>query len=181
MSTIEKFSPITPAEYLSGELLSEVRHEYVAGQVFAMVGATRAHNVIALNIATFLHGGLRGKPCQAFIADMKVRSDAVDAYYYPDVAVSCETARAQSTFLREPLLIVEVLSASTETIDRREKRLAYQAIPSLQEYLLVAQEAPRVEVFRREQEGGWLLETYGAGETVQFRSIELELPMELIY
>jgi Uma2 family endonuclease len=73
------------------------------------------------------------------------------------------------------------LSAGTETIDRREKRLAYQVLPSLQEYLLVAQERPQGEVFRRETEGGWLLETYGAGESVLFRSIELELPMGLIY
>jgi Uma2 family endonuclease len=181
VSIVEKFSSITPAEYLSGELLSEIRHEYVAGQVFAMVGATRAHNVIAGNIFSVLHGRLRGKPCQVFMSDMKVRSDPADAYYYPDVVVSCEQSPAQSTFLREPLLIVEVLSAGTETIDRREKRLAYQALPSLQEYLLVAQERPQVEVFRRETEGVWLLETYGADESVLFRSIELELQMGLIY
>ncbi len=97
------------------------------------------------------------------------------------MVVSCEQSPAKSTFLREPVLIVEVLSAGTETIDRREKRLAYQVLPSLQEYLLVAQERPQVEVFRRETEGVWLLETYGADETVLFRSLELELPMGLIY
>ena len=181
MSTVEKLSIISQDDYLAGELCSEVRHEYVAGQIFAMVGGAWAHNVITGNVFTALHNHLRGKPCRVFMSDMKVKSEKANAYYYPDVVVSCETPSKHATFLEEPVLIIEVLSASTESIDRREKRFAYQAIRSLQEYVLIHQNKRKVEIYRSETESSWQLETYEYDEKVFFKVADLDVPMELIY
>ncbi|BCX80450.1 hypothetical protein MIT9_P0023 [Methylomarinovum caldicuralii] len=173
---------VSVADYLSGEQASAIRHEYVAGQVFAMVGATRAHNVVTLNIAAFLRHHLRGTPCTAYMSDMKVCVEAADAFYYPDVAVSCEPLPPQGMFLSEPVLIVEVLSPSTANIDRREKRLNYQKLSSLREYVLVSPEEIRVEVYRRGGEGWAELDVYEAGdETVALNSVAAKVPLAEIY
>jgi len=182
MARHARIEAVSVEDYLAGEQIAEIRHEYVAGQVFAMVGATRAHNVVALNIAAFLRRHLRGTPCTAYISDMKVRVEAADAFYYPDVVVSCEPLVPTATFLREPLLIVEVLSPSTETIDRREKRLNYQKLASLREYVLVAPDVVRVEVFRRRGEGFGELDVYEAGdEAVVLESVDVRLPLAEVY
>ena len=110
-----------------------------------MVGSTRAHNLIAGNLFAFLHQHLRGKPCNAFISDMNARVETVDAYYHPDVMVSCESAELKALSIQEPRLIIEVLSPSTESVDRREKRFAYQSLASFQEYIFVAQDESQVE------------------------------------
>ncbi len=174
-------SAIGVETYLADEEAGKVRHEYVSGQLFAMVGASRAHNVIALNIASRLHSHLRGTSCRVFMADMKVRIKSPDTFYYPDVTVSCEPRNDKALYLEAPKLIVEVLSPATENIDRREKRLAYQRLASLEEYMMAAQDTRRVEVYRPSPAGLWEVDTYEGTETAMLRSLNLPLPLDLIY
>ena len=144
-------------EYLEGEQRSVIRHEYLAGQVFAMAGAGENHHRISLNIAFHLRTATRGKLCGVFISDMKLRVEQNDAYYYPDVMLTCDPADSESLYKRSPCLVVEVLSPSTEAIDRREKLIAYRNLPSLRYYLLVAQEKRQVECYMRDAENRWRL------------------------
>jgi len=171
---------ISVDDYLAGELQSEVRHEYVAGQVYAMVGASDRHGLIAGNLFAALRPAARRNSCQLFISDMKVRLEIgkQDVFYYPDLLVSCDPGDRATYYRERPCLIVEVLSESTERLDRREKMLAYPAIPSLQEYVLVAQDVRRVEVYRREND--WAPEVYTEGE-VPLRCLEVEVPVESVY
>ncbi|QBQ56432.1 Uma2 family endonuclease [Nitrosococcus wardiae] len=172
---------LSPEEYLASELGSHVRHEYIAGRVFAMVGASQRHNLIAGNIHFALRSHLRGGPCRAFISEMKVRIGSADSFYYPDVVVSCAPDDKEPYYLTQPCLIAEVLSPATEAIDRREKPLAYQQLPSLKEYLLVSQEQPKVELYRRRDEDEWWLEAYEAGETILLESLNRALPLAVVY
>lgn len=182
MSTPKAQHFISPEDYLDGEQRSEIRHEYVAGGIYAMVGSSAAHNRIALNLATALNLHLRGGPCRVYMSDLKVRIGAAEAFYYPDVVVSCspEDRQASAYYLSHPTLIVEVLSPSTERIDREEKRERYQRIESLEEYVLVAQEPPRVEVYRRGA-GVWEVEVYGADDRFTLRAVGLELAVMEIF
>lgn len=145
-------------EYLEGEQHSDIRHEYLAGRVYAMAGAGEKHNLIAGNLFFHLRAAVRGKECRAFISDMKVRVEQNDAYYYPDVMVTCDPQDTESLSKQLPCLIVEVLSPSTEAIDRREKLVAYRTLPSLRYYLLVSQDQRRVEVYQRGDDGKWHFE-----------------------
>lgn len=165
MSLVVQERPAIPIqEYLDGEQRSDVRHEYLAGQVFAMAGAGRTHNLIAGNAFAQLRAAIRGTTCQAFMADMKVRVDANDAFYYPDVAVTCQASDSDEYFLNAPCLVVEVLSPATEAIDRREKLMAYRTLPSLRYYLLVSQEKRQVECHTREADDRWhIFVTEGTG------------------
>ena len=147
--------PLDVDEYLRGEQDSPIRHEYVAGHTHAMAGADEAHNRISLNMAFHLRAATRGTPCAVFISDMKVRVTACDAFYYPDVLLSCEPGDLKALYQTAPCLIAEVLSPSTEAIDRREKLIAYRTLPSLRYYLLVAQDRRWVEVYTREADGDW--------------------------
>ncbi len=144
-------------EYLEGEQGSDIRHEYLAGQVFAMAGAGEKHNRIAGNLFFHLRAAARGKECGVFISDMKVRVEHNDAYYYPDVMVTCDPQDTESLHKRLPCLIVEVLSPATEAIDRREKLIAYRTLPSLRYYLLVSQEKRQVECYTRDMDKRWLI------------------------
>jgi Uma2 family endonuclease len=142
-------------EYIAGELASDVRHEYLAGDVYAMVGASATHNLVSGNIFSALHRHLRAGPCSVFMSDMKVRLRiaAEEYFYYPDILVSCSPDDRATYYRERPSVLIEVLSESTERVDRREKLLAYQHIPSLQEYVLVQQSQREVVVFRRA--AGW--------------------------
>ena len=180
MTQKAKLDWISVEDYLEGR--SPVRHEYIGGRVFATVGGTLAHNRIAVNITSVLHRHLRGTPCAVYMSDVKVRVSAVDAFYYPDVVVSCEPYRPESLYLEEPILIVEVLSPSTEAVDRREKLLNYQKLPLLREYLLVASEEIRIEVYRRGGDRFGEVELYGPEDrAVPLASVELELPLGEVY
>ncbi len=178
MSAIRKLSPLSVADYLTLEETSEIRHELVDGYLVAMVGTTQRHNLIAGNLFGALRLHLRGSPCRVFVSDLKVRVG--DNFYYPDLVVSCQPGELSDRIVSEPVLVVEVLSETTEARDRHEKRIAYQRLISLKEYLLVAQSEPRVEVFRRLSDG-WEVETYGAGEQVRLVSLALELALAEIY
>lgn len=153
-------------DYLQGELGSDIRHEYVAGQVFAMAGAGEVHNRIAGNLFFHLRAATRGTPCGVFISDMKVRVAAHEAFYYPDVLLICDPRDRESLYKTSPCLIAEVLSPSTEIIDRREKLIAYRTLPSLRDYLLVAHDSRRVERFRRTEAGDWRHEIIEEGDLI---------------
>lgn len=170
---------LTEEEYLEMELTSPIKHEYVAGRLFAMTGTSDAHNIIAGNLYMILREHLKGSPCRVFMSDVKVKVDADSAYYYPDLMVSCEKA-PDSHYRAHPVLIVEVLSDSTAKTDTGDKWRAYQKLESLREYALVAQECMDVRVYRRE-ESGWNLSIYTDGAVVPFNSVELEIPIERIY
>jgi Uma2 family endonuclease len=172
-------------EYLKGEEVSEIKHEYVRGQVFAMSGASRAHNLIAGNIYALLRNYLRGSGCRTFISDMKVRLTTArqnsDLFYYPDVVVTCNPEDNKKFFLTSPRLIFEVLSPSTEAIDRREKRLNYQNLDSLQEYILVSQDEQKVEIYRKDSEGNWLMKILDRRDDLELESINLKIAIADIY
>nr|VFK50476.1 MAG: Endonuclease, Uma2 family (restriction endonuclease fold) [Candidatus Kentron sp. TUN]VFK51721.1 MAG: Endonuclease, Uma2 family (restriction endonuclease fold) [Candidatus Kentron sp. TUN] len=156
---------ISPEEYLQGEKLSEIRHEYLDGDVFAMAGTSEQHNRIALNLAFWLRSVARGGPCGVFMSDVKVRIHQGERFYYPDVMLVCDKDDNNAYYKDNPCLIAEVLSESTETIDRREKWLAYRAIPGLRYYLLVDSRRPEITWFRR-TESGWEVGTLESGESL---------------
>ena len=178
MASIRKAETISPQEYLAGEEYSDVRHEYVAGYIYAMTGASEAHNLIAGNLHAALHTHLRGNPCRVFVNDMKVRVS--NDFYYPDLMVCCNPADNAPYYKTHPILLIEVLSPTTERADTLEKRIAYQTLESLYEYALVAQDKLEIRIYRRIDKG-WELETLGAGDTMSFSSIALALPLEQVY
>lgn len=140
-------------DYLEMEKTATVRHEYVAGEVYAMTGASRRHNRISGNIYRRLAGAAAGGPCRAYMETVKLRID--DVFYYPDVMVACEDEPEDPYYEDSPCLVVEVVSPSTESTDRREKLAAYKRIPGLKAYLIVDQERVRVERHFRDEDGVW--------------------------
>src|SRR6266481_2963243 len=182
MVTAEKPGTLTVDEYLSGELQSGVRHEYIGGTVYAMAGASEEHNAIAGNLFAALHAHLRGKPCRVFFVDMKARVliARTDIFYYPDLMVACDPRDTDRYFKRYPKVLIEVLSATTEAIDRREKFLSYRQIETLQEYVLVAQDKMEVTVFRRESQ--WQPEVLlQPDQALRLTSLDFSLPLKLVY
>lgn len=140
-------------DYLEMEKTATVRHEYVAGEVYAMVGVSRRHSRIAGNIFRRLANSTAGGPCRVHQSDMKLQIE--DVFYYPDVMVACEDEPEDPYYEDDPCLVVEVVSPSTESTDRREKLAAYKRLPGLKAYLIVDQERKRVERHFRDQEGAW--------------------------
>ena len=160
MNTPRKPELLTIDAYLAGERLAGTRHEYVEGQVFAMAGGTARHNRICTRTLLALEG--LGSGCDVYVADVLLRADT--AFYYPDLMVICDPGDQDPRIKSAPCLIVEVLSENTERTDRGEKLRAYQRLPSLLNYLLIAQHAPRVELYRRHA-SDWLYESFaGSGE-----------------
>src|SRR6266550_4545501 len=152
---------ISVEDYLEGERLSEIRHEYVGGKVYAMAGASDEHNRIAINIVSELVERLRGKRCEPFGADMKLKMPGSEAFYYPDVLVSCDPSDNAKFFRERPTIVFEVLSPDTERTDQREKRFAYTLIPSLKVYVIVAQDKSELTILRRGKRGKWVGEVLG--------------------
>ncbi len=178
MSILRKNVVTTPEEYLEGENYSEVKHEYVNGHIYAMVGVSRAHGTITGNLHALLHGHLRGTPCRVYASDIKVRKG--DTFYYPDLVVACVETKRHDYYVEEPVLVVEVLSPSTQARDRLDKRLVYQSILTLQEYVLVAQDTIEAQIYRRAGEA-WDLETYGPNEDLHLTAIDFACSMEALY
>ena len=167
---------LTSEEYLQMEEHSPIKHEYIDGQIYAMVGANDAHVTIAGNLFALLRNHIRGTGCRIYISDMKARIESLNRYFYPDILVTCDP-RDQETPLekRFPRLIVEVLSDSTEAFDRGDKFADYQTLESLQEYVLINTKRQRVECFRRNEAGLWVLQSYtDKQETFQLQSIGFE-------
>ena len=176
------FSYVLPEEYLRAEQDSPVKHEYRQGLVYAMAGASNAHVLIAVNWVAMLRNHVRGSGCRVYTADTKVRIETVNAYYYPDVAISCdERDRAFKDFLRYPCLLVEVLSETTEAFDRGDKFEDYRHLESLQEYVLVSQTRKRVECFRRNAEGRWVLYAYGETDEIHLASVDFRCAIAAVY
>lgn len=173
-------SCISVEDYLYGEQDGQVRHEYVDGEVYAMVGASDRHCLIAGNLFTILNTRLP-EHCQAFISDMKVhiRVDEKDIFYYPDISVSCDTKDRETYYRERPCLVIEVLSPSTERLDRFEKRSFYCGLGSLEEYVLVSQDYRLVEIYRRSD--NWEATHYKKGDLVAFQSVGLEVRIDQIY
>jgi len=176
-----KYSRLTEADYLLGEFASEIRHEYVDGEVFAMAGAGEAHNLIAGNIFAKLRGLVRGGPCRVYISDMKLRVKTWKAYYYPDVMVTCNPTDSEANYKERPSLVVEVLSPSTERTDRREKMLAYRTLTDLREYLLVATDKQHVELYRRDAQDEWQLTNLIPADGIHLESLGYDLSLNDIY
>ncbi|MDE2150095.1 MAG: Uma2 family endonuclease [Gammaproteobacteria bacterium] len=172
---------ISVSDYLAGELRSPIKHEYVDGEVYAMVGASRRHNLLVTNLLRLAaNAALKRPPCQVFAADMKVRVEADNAFYYPDVSGSCDPDDREEYFLTRPCFIVEVLSPATAAIDRREKRLAYRTLASLKEYVVVDQDRRRVDVYCA-GDGGWHAETLTQSGTFELSCLGLRLSLDQIY
>lgn len=173
---------MTADDFLAWEETQVEKHEFVAGEVFAMVGARREHVVVSGNIFAGLKQRLRGKPCHAYMADLKLRIEAADAFFYPDVVVSCDQNDNQADqYISHPTLIVEVLSDSTAAYDRGGKFVAYRKLESLKEYLIVDIDARRVECFRRTHNNDWLLHDYVGGVDCELNSLGLRLPLTEIF
>ena len=183
MSVALKWNLVTIEDYLAGELASPIKHEYVGGVVYAMAGARNRHNRIATNTLVTFGVHLRGRPCQPFNSDTKVRIrlPTQTRFYYPDAMVVCRPNAEDESYQDDPAVIVEVLSKRTRRIDEGEKKDAYLTIPSLSVYMLVEQETPLVTVFRR-TEAGFVREVYAGREAViPLAEIDIDLPLAEIY
>ena len=170
--------------YMLWEDTQEDRHEFLAGEVFAMSGGTDAHYTITLNFASALKAALSGSPCRAFITGMKVCVDVADAVFYPDVFVTCDVRdKAPEANLAKfhPAFIAEVLSDSTAAYDRGDKFIAYRSLPSLMEYLLIDPDHQQVELFRKGLDGLWVLHAFAPGDSVQLASVEAAISWERLY
>jgi Uma2 family endonuclease len=174
---------ISPEEYLQMEERSNLKHEYIDGQVYAMAGASDAHVTIAGNLFALLRNHVRKRGCRVYIADMKVRIESLNRYYYPDVMVTCDDRDKETPVYKQfPCLIVEVLSDSTEAFDRGDKFADYQQIESLQEYVLINSKRQRVECFRRGDDGLWILQSYTSlQDSYRLQSIDFEGTMTELY
>ncbi|HEY1052043.1 MAG TPA: Uma2 family endonuclease [Prosthecobacter sp.] len=185
MSAALKLEPRPPKwsvqDYLEAEKNSEVRHEYVGGDLYAMAGASEEHNFISLNIASALRAHLRGKPCKVFIHDMKAHVFAnLTLFYYPDVMVACDPSDDDRYYKTKPRIIVEVVSESSRGTDTREKFITFIQLPSLEEYVLVEQGSMTVTVHRRSNE--WIPDILtGADALLELSSIGFSMPLSLIY
>ena len=167
---------LSEEDYLQAEACREIRHEYVAGAIYAMSDASKDHQRIAGNIYAAMNGFLKQRPCEAFASDVKVK--AGKHFFYPDVMVVCED-NTQDHYVDSPVIIVEVLSKSTRRMDETVKKQAYQNIPSLQEYVLIEQDFVDVEVCRSRV--GWASSHYFLGDTVLFEVIGLSMSVADIY
>ena len=174
----------SPTEYLALERHAEFRNEYLNGEIFAMTGGSRAHNLITVNLAASIGQQLKGRPCESYINDMRVKVDASGLYTYPDLVVVCgdvDIEDEHNDTVLNPTLIIEVLSDSTEAYDRGEKFRHYRSLPSLKEYLLIAQKNIAVELYTRCSDG-WLLQEYNQpDDTVTLGSIDCTLLVSDIY
>lgn len=168
---------ITEQEYLEGELYSDVKHELIDGDVYAMAGCSKNHERIAGNVFVKLHAHLQNSPCEPFSTEVKV--NVGKNFFYPDAMVVCNDQTDNDYYSESPTILVEVLSKSTRRIDETIKRIAYQSIPTLQEYILIEQDFVDIEVCRRS--AGWLPSHYFLGDQFTLDSIGLSLSVEEIY
>ena len=182
---IETQKHFTPEEYLALERQAPYKSEYYAGEIFALAGASRWHNLIVTNVLREVSLQLKGRPCAAYPSDLRVKVDPAGLYTYPDVTVVCGEARfedAQQDTLLNPTLIVEVLSDSTEAYDRGGKFAHYRKLESVQEYVLIAQTTPHIEHYVRQPDHRWLLaEADKLTDTLHLPSIDCHLALSEVY
>ena len=168
-------------EYLQYDLESLVRYEYLAGQVYPLLGDSHNLKIIAENLFARLRTQLYGTDCHVFSSDMKVKIESMNAFYYPEVSVVKDSHDKNLYFKSHPCLIAEVISPITERIDRNEKFFNYRQIPSLQEYILVHQLEAKVEIYRKAYQDKWLLETLTQDSILKLHSVNVEITMAEIY
>jgi Uma2 family endonuclease len=176
---------LTSEEYLAIERTSEFRSEYIDGEIIAMTGASRKHNLIVANIIGELRQQLKNKFCELYTNDMRVKIPAANVYTYPDVVVVCGEPRFEDTFvdtLSNPTLVIEVLSESTESYDRGKKFAYYRTLESVAEYLLVTQDEYRIEQYVKQEDGRWLLsEARSIDAAIELSSIQCVLALKEVY
>lgn len=184
MSAVPK-AKLTEAEYLAKERKAEFKSEFYKGEMFAMSGASREHILIAGNCLREIGNQFKGRCCEVYSNDMRVKVSATGLYTYPDVVIVCgqpEFIDAEVDTLLNPTVLIEVLSPSTESYDRGTKATQYRRIPSLREHVLISQERPHVEVLSRQADGNWLLrEVSDLDQVVTLSSVSVSLPMREIY
>jgi Uma2 family endonuclease len=184
MTALKQPDSVSIAEYLAGEEISGVKHEYLGGAVHAMAGATNQHNTISTSTLLALGSQLRGKSCQPFNSDTKIRIEYPDhtRFYYPDAMVVCQPNSASDHFQDQPVVVIEVLSDSTRRADLVEKRDAYLTIPSLKVLIFVEPDAPSVTLHRAKPGGGFTLERHsGLDAIIPLPEIEAALPLSEVY
>jgi Uma2 family endonuclease len=185
MSAVPQSQRLSEAEFLEFERTSETKHSYFNGEIYAMVGASREHNLIAGSVYATLYNQTVDRDCEIYQSDMRLKVKATGLYTYPDISVICGkpelTTDALDTIVN-PQVIIEVLSPSTERDDRTWKFAHYRQIESMQEYLLISQETPRVEYYRRQEDDTWLLtDIKGLDALVKLVSIDCTLKLADIY
>ena len=173
---------LTHQEYLEWEALQEYKSEYHSGEIFAQAGASSKHTELAGNLFALAHAHLKGNPCRAYISDMKLRVSEVDAYFYPDVMVTCD-ARDRDTdmYKQHPVLIAEVLSESTAEYDRTFKFACYQKISTLRDYLLISQDVYSVEHLHLNDRGEWVRTVYTQNDSFRLGCINLDVAVSDMY
>lgn len=184
MSAVPK-KRLTAEEYLEFERGSEIKHEFYNGRIYAMAGAKRRHNLIALNIGSEIRTHLKGRNCETYPSDMRIYIPRFGLYTYPDVSVVCGKPEFQDAVLDtllNPVLLIEILSDSTESYDRGKKFQHYRSIESLQEYVLVSQNEARIEKYIRQGDGFWVLsEAVGVDSSIMFESIDCPISLAEVY
>jgi Uma2 family endonuclease len=174
----------TARDYLDAERSSPVKHVLWDGEIYAMAGASKEHNLLVAALLGELRNGLRASPCRPYASDQRIRVPAAERYVYPDASVTCPPVGLDpedAHTITNPRLIAEVLSDSTEAFDRGDKWIGYQGIASLSDYLLVSQKTVRIEHYARGSDGSWILRTYGRGETVALASLDIVLAVDAVY
>ncbi len=182
MTALPKQTMVTPDEYLSMERASDVRHEYHDGEVFEMDGASEAHVIICWNISSMLHSMFKGRPCKAYLSDMRLHVTSTGLYTYPDISVVCGKEDTNPDTLINPTVIFEVLSPSTANYDRGDKFEHYREIDSLKEYVLIWQDKKRAARFTRQPDNTWLLADFiGEDAVIDLLSLSCSVSMSDIY
>jgi Uma2 family endonuclease len=178
-------SYVSPEEYLALERKAEYKSEYLHGEIFAMTGASRKHNLIAVNTASSLNQQLRGRPCEVYVSDMRVKVAASGLYTYPDVVVVCGQPQFEDDYLDtllNPTVLFEILSKSTERYDRIAKSDYYRTLESLTEHLLIAQDEVHVEHYVKQADGQWSLsELHSIDAAIELPSISCSLALRDVY
>ncbi|MEB3309151.1 MAG: Uma2 family endonuclease [Snowella sp.] len=183
MIALKSDNCMTPEEYLRFERHSDIKHEYIDGEVYAMAGTTKVHNTISLNLAILFREKLKHSNCQTFIADIKVNILNENSFFYPDIVVTCDNNNDFNAYeIQFPKIIVEVFSLSTEKLDRGKKFQYYRTIPSLQEYILVSSQEYLIECFRRTQDNLWTLQIYeDLDQIIRIESLNIDISLSDIY
>ena len=176
-----KFVDSTIDEYLQFDLETLVRYEYISGQVYPLLGDSYNFKIIAENLFARLRTQLYGTDCQVFSTNMKLRVEPANAFYYPEASVVSDSQDRETYFKTRPCLILEVLSPTTERIDRNEKLFNYRLLPSLQEYILVHQSEMKVEVYRKVYQNNWLTQILTQDSVLKLQSVKVEITMAEIY
>jgi Uma2 family endonuclease len=175
---------MTVGEYLEQEKTALEKSILWDGEVFGMAGASRVHNLLTAAVLGELRVALRGGPCQPYGSDQRIRISDEGRYVYPDASVTCkpvESAANDPDSITNPILVVEVLSDSTEAFDRGDKFLGYRSLASLKDYILVSQNATRIEHFMRSTEGSWVLRIYEAGTVLRIASLDIQISVDALY